>query len=147
METRGLHWRWGNRPCWPESVSQSRYINLASRFSSLVVWNLKSVTWRLGFPGGSVVKNLPANTGDSGDSGSVPGLGRSLGGGNGNPLQSSCLGNPMDRGAWWAPKELVTAERLNMHACMHIETELDECECVSWNFQESWQVHHHLEQP
>ena len=51
-----------------------------------------------GFPGGSVVKNLPANVGNSG---SVPGLGRSLGEGNGNPLQSSCLGNPMDRGAWW----------------------------------------------
>ena len=47
----------------------------------------------------SVVKNLPANAGDSG---SVPGLGRSPGEGNGNPLQYFCLGNPMDRGAWWA---------------------------------------------
>ena len=45
---------------------------------------------------GSVVKNLPANAGDSG---LIPGLGRSLGGGNGNPLQYSCLENPMDRGA------------------------------------------------
>ena len=49
----------------------------------------------LGFPGGSVVKNQPANAGDMG---SVPGLGRSLGEGNGNSLQYSCLGNPMDRG-------------------------------------------------
>ena len=51
-----------------------------------------------GFPGGSVEKNLPANAGDVG---SIPGLGRSLGG-NDNPLQDSCLGNPMDRGAWRA---------------------------------------------
>ena len=43
-----------------------------------------------------------------GDSGSVPGLGRLPGGANGNPLQYSCLGNPMDRGAWWAPVHGVT---------------------------------------
>jgi len=49
-----------------------------------------------------VVKNLPANVGDAGDTGSILGLGRSLGGGNGNPLQYSCLGNSMGRGAWWA---------------------------------------------
>ena len=47
-----------------------------------------------------VVKNLPANAGDIRDTGSIPGWGRSPGGGNGNPLQYSCLGNPMDRGAW-----------------------------------------------
>ena len=47
----------------------------------------------------SVVKNLPANAGDAG---SIPGLGRSPGEGNGNPLQYSCLGNPMEKGAWWA---------------------------------------------
>ena len=46
-----------------------------------------------------VVKNLPANSGDIRDTGSIPGLGRSPVGGNGNPLQYSCLGNPMDRGA------------------------------------------------
>ena len=46
-----------------------------------------------------MVKNLPAIAGDMG---SIPGLGRSLGGGNGNPLQYSCLENPTDRGAWWA---------------------------------------------
>ena len=54
---------------------------------------------RVGFPGGTVVKNLPANAGDIGDVGSIPGLGRSLGGGNGNPLQYSCLEHSMDRGA------------------------------------------------
>ena len=56
-----------------------------------------------GFSGGSVVKNSPASAGDAGDMGSIPGLGRSPGGVNVKPLQSSCLENPMDRGAWWAP--------------------------------------------
>ena len=51
----------------------------------------------LGFPGGSVVKNTPANTGDTG---LIPGLGRSPGEGNGTLILDSCLGNPMDRGAW-----------------------------------------------
>ena len=56
------------------------------------------------FPGGSLVKNPPANAGkagDAGDAGSIPGSGRSSGGGNGNSLQHSCLEDPMDRGAWW----------------------------------------------
>ena len=51
-----------------------------------------------GFPGGSVVKNPPA---DAGDVGLIPGSQRFPGGENGNPLQYSCLGNPMDREAWW----------------------------------------------
>ena len=51
------------------------------------------------FPGGSVVKNPPDNAGDMG---STSGSGRSPGGANGNPLRYSCLGNPMDRKAWWA---------------------------------------------
>ena len=49
-----------------------------------------------------MVKNPPANAGDVRDPGSIPGLRRSPGGGHGNPLQYSCLQNPMDRGAWWA---------------------------------------------
>ena len=49
-----------------------------------------------------VVKNLPASVGDIRDSGSIPGSGRSRGGGNGNLLQYSCLENTVDRGAWWA---------------------------------------------
>ena len=48
-----------------------------------------------------VVKNLPASAGDIRDAGSIPGSGRSPRGGHGNPLQYSCLQNPMDRGAWW----------------------------------------------
>ena len=58
-----------------------------------------SINSKLGFLGGSVVKNPPANAGDVG---LIPGLGRSLGKGNGNPVQNYCLGNPIDRGAWWA---------------------------------------------
>ena len=64
-----------------------------------------------GFSSGSVVKNLPANAGSpAGDMGSIPGLGRSPGEGNGNPLQYSCLGNPMDRGAWRATVHRVEKE-------------------------------------
>ena len=54
------------------------------------------------FPGVAVVKNQPANAGDTRDVGSIPGSGKSPGGGNDNPLQYSCLENPMDRGTWQA---------------------------------------------
>ena len=57
-----------------------------------------------------VVKNPPANTGDIRHMGSIPGSGRSPGGGNDNPLQYSCLGNPTDRGAWQATVLGVTKE-------------------------------------
>ena len=62
----------------------------------------------LDFQGGSVLKNPLAITGAVGDPGLIPGSGRSPGEGNGNPLQYSCLGNPMDRGAWWATVHGVT---------------------------------------
>ena len=58
-----------------------------------------------------VVKNPPANSRDLRDVGSVPALGRSSGEGNGNPLQYSCLENPMDRGAQWAIVHRVTKSR------------------------------------
>ena len=69
-----------------------------------------------------VVQNLPANAGDIRDVGSIPGSGRSLGGGHGNPLQYSCLEHPMDRGAWWATVHRVTKsqtwlKRLGMPTC------------------------------
>ena len=59
----------------------------------------------VGYPDGSVIKNPPANAGDPG---STAGLGRSPGDGNGNPLQYSCLGNPVDREAWQATVHGVT---------------------------------------
>ena len=78
----------------------------------------------MGFPvDSSGKKNLPASAGDIRDVGLIPGSGRSPGGGNGNPLQYSCLENSMDRGAWWAPwghsprghKESDTTEATTTH--------------------------------
>ena len=73
-----------------------------------------------GFPGSARVKNPPASAGDVGAVGSIPGLGRSPRGGHGNPLQYSCLENPMDRGVWWATVHRLTRsqtwlKRLSMH--------------------------------
>ena len=64
-----------------------------------------AISWLMGFPGGSAVKNPPASAGDRG---STPGSGRSPGEGKGNPLQYSCLENPMHRGAWQATVHGVT---------------------------------------
>ena len=57
----------------------------------------------MGFPGGTVVKNPSAKAGDTGDVGSIPGSGRLPSGGNGNPLQYSCLNSSTDRGSWRHP--------------------------------------------
>ena len=67
-----------------------------------------------GFPGGAVVKNLPPNAGDTRESGSIPGLGRSPSVGNGNPLQYSCLENSKDRGAWQAIVHRVTKSQTRL---------------------------------
>ena len=76
-----------------------------------------------------MVWNPPANTGDIRDVGSVPGSGRSPGGGRGNPLQYACLENPMDRGAWRAPVHGVAKSHTQSevtevtdHACMHTQS-------------------------
>ena len=68
-----------------------------------------------------LVKNPSANTGDAGDTGSITGLARSLGEGDGNPLQYSCLGNPMDREAWLATVHGVIKE---YHTIVHQHTHL-----------------------
>ena len=65
----------------------------------------------MGFPGGSVGKESACKAGDAGDAGSIPGAERSPGGGHGNPLQYSCLKNPMDRGAWWVTVHRVEKSR------------------------------------
>ena len=72
-----------------------------------------------GFPGGTVVKNLPANAGDPRDTGSIPGSGRSPGEGNSNRFQYSCLENPINSGAWggyspWGHKESDTTEHTHV---------------------------------
>ena len=76
----------------------------------------------MGFPVGSVIKKPPANSGDAVDVGSIPGWGRSPRWGNGNPLQSSCLGNPMDRGAWRATVHGVSKSQtlLSNWACVRV---------------------------
>ena len=68
----------------------------------------------MGFPGGSVVKNLPATAGAVGYAGSIPGLGISPGVGNGNPPQYTCLGNSIDRGAWQATVHGVAKSRTQL---------------------------------
>ena len=76
-----------------------------------------------------VVKNTLANAGDTGDVGSIPGLGRSPGEGSGNPLQYSCLENPMDGGAWQATVDGVTKE-LDMLKHTHTYTHTHKCETL-----------------
>ena len=68
-----------------------------------------------GFPGDTVVKNLPANAADARDTGLIPGSERSLGRGNGNPFQYSCLENSMDRGDWWATVHGVTKSQTQLN--------------------------------
>ena len=82
-----------------------------------------------GFPGSSDGKVSACNAGDLG---SIPGLGRSPGEGHGNPLQYSCLENPMDRGAWWATVHRVAKSqtRLSTERLTHINTHC----FISWRF-------------
>ena len=68
-----------------------------------------------------VVKKLPAHAGDIRDVGSIPGSGRSPGGGHGNPQQYSCLENPVDGGAWWA-----TVHRVMTEVAQHTRSVTDE---------------------
>ena len=88
------------------------------QFLAIRYFKIKVCTLLWGFPGGSVVKNLPTNAGDWG---SIPGSERSPGEGNGNPIQYSCLENSMDRGAWWAIVHGVTKSQreLSRHACKY----------------------------
>ena len=90
---------------------------------------IKTATYQsLGFPGGAVVKNLPANAGEERESRLDPWLGRSPRGGNGNPFQYSCLGNPMDKEAWWATQSMGSQKswtQVSTHAhsnlqCLHL---------------------------
>ena len=90
------------------------YTQMASKYVSLHI--------SMGFPGGSVVKNPPANAGDAGDQCSIPGFGRSPGGGNGNPVQYSCLENSMDRGAQPATVQGVAKNWTQLSTHTHTHT-------------------------
>ena len=90
-------------------------------------WTTKhSMSW-LDFPGGTLIKNLPANAGHANDAGLFPVLGRYLGGGNGYPLQYSCLENSMGRGDWRATVHGVTQSQTWLRGWPHIH----ECHAYS----------------
>ena len=90
-----------------------------------------------GFPGGTVVKNLPANARDAREVGLIPGLGRSPGGGNSNTLQYSYLENTLDRGAWWATvhgghKKVDTTWQLNSKVNQYIRYNMRNLSSTEW---------------
>ena len=91
--------------CWSHGPARGHYSHgvMALESAESVSLQQKVRTGsKEGFSMVLVVKNPLANAGDVRDAGSIPGWGRSHGGGHGDPLQSSCLENPMDRGDWWA---------------------------------------------
>ena len=88
------------------------------KYYSAIKRNEVLISATMGFPGGSVVKNPPTNAGDAKEVDSISGSGRSPGEGNVNPLQYSCLGNPIDRRAQWAiVHKLDTTDCLNNKKC------------------------------
>ena len=97
--------------CANEGSESKPYLSLWWIHLRIFLFHLVAVLFLMGLPGGSVVKKPPANAGDSG---SIPGSERSPGKGNGNLLQYSCLGNPMDRGARWATVHGVTKSRTQL---------------------------------
>ena len=78
---------------------------------------LMNASFHMDFPGGSVVKNLTGNAGNTGHSGLISARERFLGGENGNPLQYSCLENAVDRGAWGAAVHRVAGPDMTEHLC------------------------------
>ena len=90
-----------------DSRPSSQWCHTTTMLISIFITSCRLLYWGWWehFPRGTVAKNLPANAGYMG---SIPGSGKSSGEGNGNPLQYSCLGNPMDREAWWAVVHGVT---------------------------------------
>ena len=108
-----------------DNVEGSKFCKMAIPFWCGLVWDGKMLFIHIYLLGSHhaqvalVVKNLSASAGDIGDSGSIPRLGRSPRGGHDNPLQYSCLENPMNRGVWQATVHgLQRLKRLSTHACM-----------------------------
>ena len=141
-------------------LSSKRISQLFSKVSQNSLSTIKtwptyvSIYWAyhnlLGFPGGSEVKVSASNAGDPG---SIPGSGRSPGEGNGNPLQYSCLENPMDGGAWyatvqWGRKESDTIEWLHFTSFLHHNLRsckiLSECNIGDPPF--SWRTYNMIEE-
>ena len=102
----------------PGKSQDSHFLTFIVSFGTVIAPAGESFSLLVFYNGAShvalAVKNLPANAGDIRDVGSIPGLGRSPGEGNGNPLQYSCLENPMDRGAWWATVHRTAKSRTQL---------------------------------
>ena len=114
------------------TFTKLHFNTMITSFCSLRVWI--TTTLALSFPGDSVVKNPPANAGDTEDNSAIPGLRRSPGRRNGNPLQYSCLENPMDRGVWWAAVHGVAKSQtwLSMHAPWLYHVSYHFCTCLTF---------------
>ena len=106
--------------CNPMDCSPPGFSAHGTLQARILEWVAISHSWCLkGFPDGSVVKNPPANAGYGGDMGLIPGSVRSPEGGNGNPFQYSCLGNPTGREAWPVTVHGVSESDTTEHAQMH----------------------------
>ena len=79
-----------------------------------LILNISFIMFKMGFPNNSADKDSACDSGDTGNSSSIPGLGRCPREGNGNPLQYCCLENPMVRAAWWATVDGVTKSRMQL---------------------------------
>ena len=117
LHTHGREWNAKRPGCLSPLVMS---ISVSFKFFTVRLYRL-TVS---GFRSGSVMKNMPASTGDTGNMGSIPGSRRSPGGGNGNPLQYSCLENPVDRRTWRGTVHRVTQIESDMteateHAHIH----------------------------
>ena len=95
-------WKFPNELFGQPNVSLYLCLYPKWKFRKFTLGNSLAVWWLASFPGGSVVKNLPASVGDTGEADLIPEWGSSPGGGNGNPLQYPCPDNPIDRGGWQA---------------------------------------------
>ena len=105
----------------------------------ITIWH--NVLYSVDFPSGSVANNLPANAGEAGDAGLIPGSGRSLGGGNGNLLQYSCQDNPIDKGAWWGYSLWGHKESdMTEHACRRRRYSVDTMYLVDFQYVPRWQL-------
>ena len=104
----------------PWILSQGFSVSVWQHLLQVTIDHLMWLGWLTGFLGSSMVKNPPTNAGSTGDTGSIPGSGRSPGGGNSNPLQYSCRENSTDRGTW----------RATVHGVAKSQTRLSDWGCT-----------------